>query len=149
MELTLRERRSAILELLHHSGRVRVAELAARFGVSEVSIRSDLAELEEQGALSRVHGGAVSSYTSYYNMSLAQRSGSNREEKRQIAATVADMIRDNCSVMMNAGTTTLAVMEQLADNKGVTIITNSIVLALEAAKHPNLRVVLLGGNVNA
>jgi DeoR/GlpR family transcriptional regulator of sugar metabolism len=149
MDLTLQERRSAILELLHHSGKVRVAELAARFGVSEVSIRSDLADLEGQGALSRVHGGAVSSYTSYYNMSLAQRSGSNREEKRQIAETIAAMIHDNCSVIMNAGTTTLAVMEQLVDKKGVTIITNSIVLALEAAKHANLRVVLLGGSVNA
>ncbi len=69
-ELTLQERRDRILDILHTEGKVRVAELSALFNVSEVSIRNDLAELESKGLLSRVHGGAVSSYSSYYHMTV-------------------------------------------------------------------------------
>ncbi len=148
-ELTLKERRDRILDILHTDGKVRVAELSARFNVSEVSIRNDLAEMETQGYLSRVHGGAVGPYASYYHMSLAQRSNTNKQEKDAIAQTVADMIQDRQTVMMNAGTTTLAVMRQLAQQKqDITIVTNSVVLALEGAKYKNLRMVLLGGNVD-
>ncbi|MDD2362010.1 MAG: DeoR/GlpR family DNA-binding transcription regulator [Oscillospiraceae bacterium] len=148
IDITLQERRSRILEMLHNSGKVRVNELSALFKVSEVSIRNDLTELENQGLLSRVHGGAVSSYNSYYNMSLAQRSNTNRKEKEEIAVKISDMIHDNQSVMMNAGTTTLAVMNKLTRKSGITIITNSIVLALEGAKHKNLNIILLGGDVD-
>ncbi len=147
-ELTMQERRQHILEMLHDTGRVRVSELSRLFAVSEVSIRHDLAELEEQNLLSRVHGGAVSSYESYYNMSLAQRSNTNRQNKEAIARQIADMVHDNQSVMMNAGTTTLAVARCLAKKKNLTIVTNSVVLALEVSKHPGLHIVLLGGEVN-
>ena len=147
-DLTLKERRDKILEILHTEGKVRVVQLSALFNVSEVSIRNDLAEMESEGLLSRVHGGAVGSYASYYHMSLAQRSGTNKASKEAIAAKIADMIGDQQTVMMNAGTTTLAVMHKLANKRDVTIVTNSIVLALEGAKYPNLRVILLGGNVD-
>lgn len=148
IEWTVQERRRKILELLHSTGKVRVSELSGLFGVSEVSIRNDLAELEEEGLLSRIHGGAVSSYESYYNMSLAQRTNTNKAEKAEIARRIAGMIHDNQTVMLNAGTTTLAVMNQLVTKRNVTIVTNSIVLALEGAKHKNLRIILLGGDVN-
>lgn len=147
-DLTLKERRDKILEILHTEGKVKVAELSALFNVSEVSIRNDLAELESEGVLSRVHGGAVGSYASYYHMSLAQRSGTNKASKDAIAAKIADMIGDQQTVLMNAGTTTLAVMHMLANKRDVTIVTNSVVLALEGAKYPNLHVLLLGGNVD-
>lgn len=97
--------------------------------------------------LSRVHGGAISTYEPYYNMSLAQRSNTNKEEKDQIAAKIADMIHDNQSIMMNAGTTTLAVMRRLVNKNNITIITNSIVLALEGAKYNKFKIILLGGDV--
>lgn len=149
MNLTLQERRNEILELLHHNGKVLVSELSERFGVSEVSIRNDLADLEAEGKLSRVHGGAISAYDSYYNMSLVQRSNTNRPEKDNIAARAAELIRDRQTVMMNAGTTTLAVMKKLAESgKDIKIVTNSIVLALEGAKAPNLHITLLGGEIN-
>lgn len=147
-DFTVQERRRRILEMLHDSGRVRVAELSRLFAVSDVSIRHDLAEMEGQDLLSRVHGGAVSSYDSYYNMSLAQRSSINRLEKEEIARQIAEMVHDNQSVMMNAGTTTLAVAHQLAQKHNITVVTNSVVLALEASKHANLHVILLGGEIN-
>ena len=147
-ELTLQERRDRILDILHTEGKVRVAALSALFNVSEVSIRNDLAELEGKGLLSRVHGGAVSSYSSYYHMSLAQRSNTNKKDKDAIADVVANMVGDHQTVMMNAGTTTLAVMRKLAEKQDITIVTNSVVLALEGAKYSNLRIVLLGGHVD-
>ncbi len=146
--LSLQERHNQILEMLHNTGEVRVNELSRLFEVSEVCIRNDLSELENKGMLSRVYGGAISAYEPYYNMSLAQRSGTNKDEKDAIARTIADMIHDNQSVMMNAGTTPLAVMRRLTNKKNITIITNSIVLALEGAKYKNFRIILLGGDVD-
>lgn len=148
-ELTLKERRGAILELLHRYGRVKVSELSERFNVSEVSIRNDLADLETEGKLSRVHGGAISAYDSYYNMSLAQRSNTNRTAKDRIAQKVCELIFDHQSVMINAGTTTLAVMKRLAETrKNIRVVTNSIILALECSVSPSLHITLLGGEVN-
>ena len=147
-DLSLTDRRARILELLRTNGKVKVSELSARFDVSEVCIRNDLTELENEGQLARVHGGAVSSYSSYYHMSLAQRLNTNRGGKESIANTIADMVRDHQTVIMNAGTTTLEVMRKLAKKKEITIVTNSVVLALEGAKHKNLHIILLGGEVD-
>lgn len=148
-ELTLQERRNAVLDLLHQNGKVRVTELSEMFGISEVSIRNDLAVLEEEGKLSRVHGGAISAYDSYYNMSLAQRTNTNREAKERIAQKVSEILSGSNSLMINAGTTTLAVMKKLAETrKGFRVVTNSIILALECSISPNLHITLLGGEVN-
>ncbi|MDP4132671.1 MAG: DeoR/GlpR family DNA-binding transcription regulator [Bacillota bacterium] len=147
-EITVQERRNKILELLHRDGKVRVNDLSKTFEVSEVSIRADLAELEEKELLSRVHGGAVSSYKAYYNMSLAQRSAENAKEKYEIAAKTAEMIHDDETLIMNAGTTPIFVMRAISQKK-LTIVTNSIALALEGAKHSNLKIILLGGDVDA
>lgn len=146
--LSLQERHQKILDMLNNQGEVRVNELSRLFEVSEVCIRNDLSELENKGMLSRVHGGAIGAYEPYYNMSLAQRSNTNKEEKDEIAAKIAGMIHDNQSVMMNAGTTPLAVMRKLIGKKNITIITNSIVLALEGSKYKNFKIVLLGGEVD-
>lgn len=147
-DLTLQERRNAILELLQEKGRVKVGELSRFFGVSEVSIRADLAELEERELLCRVHGGAVSSYRSYYNMSLAQRMKANSAEKIAIAKKISNLIKDNETIIMNAGTTLLYVMRELKDKK-LTIVTNSIALALEGAENKNFKIILLGGDVDS
>jgi len=96
VEIHIDERKQKILELLTREGRVKVSELSRLFNISEVTVRMDLADLEKKGLLSRVHGGAVSSYRPYYNMSMSQRSSANEAEKKAIAAysqgTVHDMI---------------------------------------------------------
>lgn len=145
--LTVTERRNAIIELLNDTGRVRVNDLSEQFGVTGVVIRNDLGELEKNGMLTRVHGGAITSYKSYFDMSLVQRSNTNAAEKRAIAKAVAEMIHNHDTIMMNAGTTPLFVLREIAD-KTVTIVTNSIALALEGAKNPNFKILLLGGNVD-
>lgn len=147
-ELTVQERRNAIIEILHKDEMVKVGSLSESFGVSEVTIRADLAELEEQGLLSRTHGGAVGSLKTYYSMNLSQRSAANAAEKKRIAAKIAGLIDDDDTILMNSGTTTLYIMRAI-ESRNVTIVTNSIALALESRQKQNITTILLGGEVNA
>ena len=82
------ERKQKILEILNRDGKVRVNELSALFDISDVTIRMDLADLEAKGLLSRVHGGAVSSYKTYYNMDMQQRLTANQTHKQAIATKI-------------------------------------------------------------
>jgi DeoR/GlpR family transcriptional regulator of sugar metabolism len=148
MEVHIDKRKEKILEMLGRDGKVRVSELSRLFRISEVTIRMDLADLEKKGLLSRIHGGAVSSYKPYYNMSLTQRASANEAEKKSIASYIQTMISDSDTIMMNAGSTTLLVLRELFGFKDIRIVTNSISIALEAAGNPNFHVVLLGGSVN-
>lgn len=148
LQITVRERRDKIVEMLNENGRVSVNDLSKMFGVSSVIIRADLDELEKQDLLTRVHGGAITSYKSYYDMGIVQRSNTNSAEKAAIAARISEMIKDNNTIILNAGTTPLFVMRAIADKK-VTIITNSIALALEGAANPNFKIILLGGDVDS
>lgn len=146
--MDLHERKQQILEILAKEGRVRVNELSALFDISEVTIRMDLADLEAKGMLSRVHGGAVSSYKTYYNMSLQQRLAANLEQKQKISERVVEMIEENDTIMLNSGTTTLTLFRMIPQKMNLSIVTNSVAIAMEAGSNPNFNVVLLGGSIN-
>lgn len=143
------ERKQKILEILHRNGKVRVNELSSLFDISDVTIRMDLADLEAKGMLSRVHGGAVTSYKSYFNMDMQQRLSANQEQKQAIAQYIVGLIEENDTIMLNAGTTTLTVFRAIPTNMNLSIVTNSIAIALEAGAVPNFNVVLLGGSINS
>ena len=147
--MTSEERKQKILEILSREGSIRVTAMSRLFNISEVTIRSDLADMEYKGLLTRVHGGAVSSYKPYYSMNLNQRLDTNQAEKIVIAKKIAGMIENNDTVMLNAGTTTLLVFRSLPQNLNLNIVTNSIAIALEAAEIPNFNIVLLGGQTNS
>lgn len=142
------QRKQKILELLKENDSVRVSSLSRLFGVSEVTIRSYLEDLEKKGLLSRVHGGAVSSYKPYYSMNLNQRLETNQQAKVAIAERVAELIQPNDTVMLNAGTTTLLVFRRFPASYNLSIVTNSISIALEASGNANYNVILVGGSVN-
>ena len=142
------DRRKRILELINKNGSVRVTELSSLLNISEVTIRTDLADMESKGLLTRVHGGAVSSYKPYYSMNLNQRMSTNQEQKEIIAKKIADMIEDNDTIMLNSGTTTLLVFRAIPENLNLNIVTNSISIALEGASKPNFNIILLGGLIN-
>lgn len=147
--MDIHERKQKIIEMLSREGKVKVNELSERFGISDVTIRMDLADLEAKGLLSRIHGGAVSSYKTYYNMSLQQRLAANQERKQEIAAKAVEMIEENDTVMLNSGTTTLTVLRMIPPQMSLSIVTNSVAIALEAGGNPNFNVVLLGGAINS
>ncbi len=147
-DLDIDKRRQRILELLNKDGKVKVFELSKLFGISEVTIRNDLSELEAGGMLERIHGGAVSTHKFYYNMSMLDRMKTNEAEKRKIAVACAAMISDGDTVMINSGTTTLFTVCELKRVKNLTIVTNSIAISQEVGYYSDIHVILLGGNLN-
>ena len=143
------ERREDIVSLIHAKGRVRVTELAKRYSISEVSIRKDLEHLEMQGQLSRVHGGAVGLNKLYVNMDLNERYKTNAIAKRKLAELASRFIEDNDTIMMNAGTTLTYVLRAIRNKKNITIVTNSVQNATEAALYSDFTVILLGGQLDS
>lgn len=146
--MTSEQRKQKISELLKENDSVRVTELSRLFGVSEVTVRSYLEDMEKKGLLTRVHGGAVSSYKPYYSMNLNQRLETNQLEKVRIAERISELIEPNDTIMLNAGTTTLLAFRKFPVDYNLNIVTNSISIALEAAGNPNYNVILAGGAVN-
>ncbi len=146
--LTTEQRREKIMSLVHEIGKVRVADLSQEYGISEVSIRKDLEALESEGHLKRVHGGAVALNKLYVNMDLGERFRTNASAKKHLAELAADFIEDNDTVFMNAGTTLTYVLRAIKGKKNVSIVTNSIQNATEAASHSSFNIILLGGDVD-
>ena len=147
--LTTDERREDILSIIKSRGKVRVAELSERYGISEVSIRRDLEFLELGGHLSRVHGGAVGINKLYVNMDLTERYKTNSASKKQLALKVGALIEDNDTIMMNSGTTLSYVLHAIQGKKNITIVTNSMQNAMEASLYPSFHVILLGGEFDS
>lgn len=141
------QRREEILTAIQNEGRVKVTDLSRQYGISEVSIRKDLEILETRGQLARVHGGAVGVEKTYINMDLNERFKTNSAAKRALAEQVAELIRDNDTLMMNAGTTSAYVLRAIKDKKNISIVTNSIRNANEAAMY-SFNVILLGGELD-
>lgn len=137
----LSEREHLILNRLMAQGTVSVADLSEELAVSEVTVRSDLTNLEELGLLSRTHGGALPSIHPH----IFQRQNMHTEEKHRIAKTAADLIQNGDAVFIEAGTTTSFVPRYLSGKRDILIITNSI-QAFESAKtNPALKITLIGG----
>ncbi len=139
------ERRNKIIEILDKTGKVKVNELSKLFGISEVTIRNDLAKLESMGMLERIHGGAVSNYRDYYRMSIAERMKTNAEEKKSIAAEVASMISNDDTLMINSGTTNLYVLQELKNLRNITFVTNAVYFSQEHIKLQDYVMILIGG----
>ena len=111
-------RQEAILAQVVRDGRVVVEELAARLGVSGMTVRRDLAELADAGKLNRVHGGALASRSGVVGFSFRERANAMAAEKHAIAQRVARMIQPGSSVSLDTGTTTLEVAKALAPRDG-------------------------------
>ncbi|MFB9276867.1 DeoR/GlpR family DNA-binding transcription regulator [Cohnella cellulosilytica] len=130
----MKERWSRILTAVNEAKEMTVADLSKQFAVSEVTIRKDLIELENQGLLIRRHGSAVAPEQPNIPPFLV-RSRLEASEKEAIARAAAALIDDGDSVLIDAGTTPLAAAVELKQKK-ITIITNSLPVGLELADGP-------------
>jgi DeoR/GlpR family transcriptional regulator of sugar metabolism len=140
-------RRQQILNILEETGTLNVTELADRFGVSSVTIRKDLDDLGAEGLLERTFGGAVFSHRSRFNRSFLQRAQEHRQEKLAIAATALEYIKEGDTIILDAGTTTLALAQLLKEQvKSAFVITCSVPAALELSSG-GYDILLLGGIV--
>ena len=136
-----------MLEILEAGGELRVSELSSRFSISEMTVRRDLEALEREGILKRVRGGAIGAISRSYEPPFALRAGRNTGAKKLIGAAVAQMISDGETVIIDVGTTALAVAEALSDRRGLTIVTPSLRAAWLLADNAELRVMVTGGTV--
>lgn len=143
--LLIEERRRRIRELLREEGRVTVDALAARFGISPVTIRADLSILESAGALTRTHGGALSLPDADQSLDVKQLQ--HRAEKQRIAAAAADLIRDGETLILDSGTTTAQIARHIRtlDLKSINVITNALNIAALLIEVPSVRLIVPGG----
>ncbi len=148
-----RIRRDRMLALLRERDFVRVADLAERFDVSEVTVRGDLDALQARGQLRRVRGGAVPRAATPAERRFEEAEIAAATQKRAIARAAAAMVSDGDTIVLDVGTTTTAVAQALAERTeltDVTVFTSSltIALALESAD-PRLTVVVTGGTLRS
>ncbi|HEU4657347.1 MAG TPA: DeoR/GlpR family DNA-binding transcription regulator [Capillimicrobium sp.] len=142
-------RRQLCLELLAEHGEVTVAELSRAAQVSEMTIRRDLEQLEREHLLKRVHGGAISRVSRGYEPPFALRAGRGEEAKDRIGRLAATLVADNETLILDVGTTTLALAQHLTGATGLTVVTPSLRAASVLSSHDALRVIVTGGIARA
>ena len=141
-----------MLGLIGERGFVRVGELSETFGVSDVTVRSDLDVLEGTQGIRRVHGGAMPRVTGpLHELSFEEALESLAEEKRAIARRAAALVEPGMSVIVDVGSTCMALARELVrreDLYDVTVITNGLTIALELENAvPRLQVIVTGGTL--
>jgi len=154
-ELSVDEKRSqGILRELLRSGEITVEQMAKEFGVSTSTIRRDLRDLERQGLLRRMHGGAASVEPALYEpfrhvSSFGEQEQQYAAEKRQIGLAAAEMIADGEIVSIGAGTTTTQVARGIRHRKNITVVTNAVNIAMELSHRNDLKIFMSGGFLSA
>lgn len=142
MTATVTIREKEIIRFLSEDERVSVAELSRRLGVSEVTIRTNLGQLEAKGLIVRhKRGGAVPAFHQH----ILARQKSMVEEKERIATAAAALVEEGDHIMLVAGTTTALVARHLLGKRDIHIVTNSTLLLSHVRINPSIRVTLIGG----
>ena len=139
------ERMASILVELRKHGEVYVTDLADIFGVSQATLRRDLAILEDQGLCKRRYGGAVPTDSST-ELPVAYRDRRSKAEKRAVAETAAKLLpRGPQTVGFTGGSTTSEIARVLSTRLDLVVVTNALNIAAEMAEKPRIRVVVSGG----
>lgn len=144
------KRKEKILELLKTKDQVSVKELSALFSTSEVTLRADLKILEQQGKLKRFFGGAQSMHSlpltqNDDEVQLDSRYDMNKGSKNRIAKAAADLVSKGDSIIIDSGSTTHLIAEQLAHEGGYTIVTNNLPASSALMEAPDTTLVIVGG----
>ncbi len=148
MDMHAEERRQLIAEEVRRRGRVSVSRLASVYAVNPETVRRDLVELEQRGALRRIHGGALATERFQVEPGVAERASVMAREKERIArAALAFLPESEGTVLIDAGTTTGALVESFPTDRRLTVVTNAVPLAMRLAPIPLVTVMLVGGRL--
>lgn len=144
----VRARRERLAELLRASGYLPVSELAETLGVSEMTIRRDLAELESAQRIRRTYGGALAEYNDRFP-SFHERQRANRDAKRRIALAALEFVRGARTIFLDSGTTIFTLAEVLAERSpaDLQVVTTNLPVAELLAAAGGVRVFLLAGEI--
>ena len=145
------QRQSQIVEILQQKGRISIPDMCKLFGISDMTARRDLNEMDRLGLLRRIHGGAVANLGRSYEPPYQMRSTKNPAVKADIGAKAAELIYDGDSIALDVGTTTLEIVKGLTGKRNLTIVTNSLPIANMVVDNLsleiNVRLILTGGVV--
>ncbi|WP_312173237.1 DeoR/GlpR family DNA-binding transcription regulator [Microbacterium sp.] len=139
------QRKDLLRETLRRDGRIVAKDVARDLGLSEDSIRRDLRELAEAGELVRVYGGALPVPAA--DRPVEQRLTLSTDSKQRVARRAVELIAPASTIVLDAGTTTLAMARMLPHRTDLTVITPSPAVAIAVAEHSDARIVMIGGEL--
>lgn len=140
------ERQKQIHALIRQQKSVSVTDLSMQLGISLSTVRRDLKEMEDQGLVTRVHGGAVlAKGHAEPERPVLSRQDVNAEAKRRIGEAAGRMVNDDETIILTAGSTVEAMLPHLVERSNLTVVTNVINIAYKLAAYPHITVVVLGG----
>lgn len=139
------ERHEEIVKLLDNGHMVSVSEIAKRLYVSEATVRRDLSQLEKEGVVRRVYGGAVL-IGSNRDVPLLMREGEALEAKQKIGRIAASMVQENDVIMLDASSTVYNMIQYLRDLKNLVVITSGVKAAMALGER-HIKTYLTGGQV--
>lgn len=137
-------RRERILELVNRRGILSVVELARLAGTSPMTIRRDLTFLDARGLLRRTHGGAVA-LAARRDVPFRRRERLELQAKAAIGRAAAALVQEGETILLDAGTTVLGMIQPLRALRNLTVVTNSVQVLAELWDRPEIRVVAIGG----
>ena len=140
-------RQITLLKVVQELGSVTVEQLADKLGVTLQTVRRDVQRMAETGQLTRFHGGVRVPSSTTENIGHQQRVNLNSEAKTRIARSVAAAVPNDCSLILNIGTTTEAIARALLRHTGLRVITNNLNVASILSANPNSEVIVVGGVV--
>ncbi|EPK5558988.1 DeoR/GlpR family DNA-binding transcription regulator [Klebsiella pneumoniae] len=141
------ERQEKLLGILREKRKVAVSEMCDVFNVSGATIRADLRQLEEEGLLTRTHGGAVLRTRASFEQASDDREIVNLSAKERIGQRAAALVEDGDIIVLDTGTTTLHIARNIRDRQNVTVVTNDYQIARELEASASIQTILLGGIV--
>ncbi|SFC06637.1 transcriptional regulator, DeoR family [Polaromonas sp. OV174] len=142
-------RQLKLLDLVRGQGSASVEQLAEQLAVTLQTVRRDVQRLADAGLLTRFHGGVRVPSSTVENLAHQQRESLNAEGKARIARAVAQRVPNNCSLILNIGTTTEAVAKALLQHQGLRVITNNLNVAAILCGNTDCEVIVAGGVVRA
>ena len=140
-------RQLTLLSVVQEQGSVTVEQLAETLGVTLQTVRRDVQRLADEGLLTRFHGGVRVPSSTTENIAHQQRENLNAEGKSRIARAVAAAVPNDCSLILNIGTTTEAIARALLHHSGLRVITNNLNVASILSTNPQCEVIVVGGVV--
>lgn len=145
----MEERRRTILRELDERGRVRVADLSRELGCSEVTIRNDIKNMDVEGLLQRVHGGAIKREESPVRKYSAESIYRHTDRKKKIAACAYEYIEDRDTIIIDDASSSfyLAVHIKNHPEKRVAVVTNSLLVGNELSGAKHVELYMVGGHV--
>lgn len=138
------DRRVRILDIINREGQVSVSELSSVFNVSEVTIRNDLSHLEKKGLLIKTRGGGLKTQSVAIDQHLNEKAKINSKEKVAIGKKAAELIKDNDTIILDSGTTTVEIAKNINGINNLTVVTNALNIAGQLIRD-EIKVILLGG----